>query len=116
MATSYTDLSFEMVSGETKYLVITILQEGTSTPRNITADTFTWLLRPKNGGASLASYSIGSGIALTTPASGILTVTLSAAATTAQAGEFTHELRMTASTGEITVPVRGVITIVRGLT
>jgi hypothetical protein len=116
MATSYTEFDFSMVSGETKYLVVTILQEGTTTARNITNDLFTWTLRPKNGGASLASYSIGSGITLTTPASGILTVTLSAAATTAQAGEYTHELRMTASTGEITVPVRGVITIVRGLT
>jgi hypothetical protein len=76
------------MTGEDKNLVFTIYTTGTTraqidaggaTPQNVTGWTLSYLLKRSIGDAdsdALISKTTSSGIALTTPASGIITVTI----------------------------------------
>lgn len=77
------DILSNFYIGEAKSLVFTIYQSDGTTPQNITGWAVTYNLRTSKTASATISKTVGSGITLTTPASGILTVTLSASDTSA---------------------------------
>lgn len=89
--------SLEVYQGEGKSLVFTVVDEN-GAAIDITGATVTWRLAKIAAAGSLLEKTVGSGIVLTTPGSGILTVTLDAADTSGRvAGEYIQELTVTLS-------------------
>lgn len=72
--------NFSVYRGEDASLVFAIYEADGVTPQNITGWSLSFTVRPA-GGIALIAKTVGNGIALTTPASGIATVTLAAADT-----------------------------------
>lgn len=75
----------------------------TITSTNITGWAISCIVRPKVREANEAfiTKSVGSGIALTTPASGILTITLSATDTDLEPGSYDYTIARTDSGSEV---------------
>lgn len=66
-----------VIKGDDKDLIFTVKDKETDTAVNITGATITFQLKKKPTDASaVLEKTVGSGIVLTTPASGIFTVTL----------------------------------------
>jgi hypothetical protein len=83
--------------GEHKTLRFTITDGGTPpTPIDITGWLVDWKISATNSGNMIFTKAVGTGIALTTPASGILDVTINAADTIALTpGTYFYALRRT---------------------
>ena len=88
--------------GEDKALIYTVYQNDETTVQDITGFALSWLLKrdPDDAGA-LITKTTGSGINLTTPASGICTVTVLDTDTDGlDAGDYWHELKRTDANSE----------------
>lgn len=90
----------DFFTGEDKSLVFTVTQADGSTPQNITGWTLSWMLKRNLGDADAAALitktTAGGAIALTTPLSGICTVTIEDVDTDALTpGTYRHELKRT---------------------
>lgn len=94
-----TQRTLSMFTGEDKAIPFTIYQVGTLTAQNITAWTLSFaVIYPLtvSTGVVLAKTTTATGIALTTPTSGLCTVTLDAADTAdLEEGIYRYELKRT---------------------
>jgi hypothetical protein len=92
-------VSADWFTGEDKSLVFTVNQSDGSTAQDITGWSLSWMLKRAVADAdadALITKTTGSGIALTTPASGICTVTIDDTDTDSlEPGTFRHELKRT---------------------
>lgn len=115
--------TIELFSGDTKRLNYTV-KDGAGTAIDITTATFRWGLsklgKPKTAGepspqgAALLTKTVGSGITLTAPTLGQLTVALDPADTASLKGSFYHELEMVLS-GDTSTVAFGQIDVKRDL-
>lgn len=94
--------SDEWFLGEDKSLIFTIYQSDGSTAQNIAGWSMSWMLkrhRDDEDAEALITKTTSSGIALTTPASGICTVTVADTDTETSPevgeGNYFHELKRT---------------------
>lgn len=91
----------EWFTGEDKSLVFTIYQSDGTTPQDITSWSLSWMLKRRKSdldAAALLTKTTASGIALTTPADGIATVSIADTDTDAVSpGTGYHELKRTDS-------------------
>lgn len=100
-----------MYQGDTKSLVFTVTDDA-GAPKNITGATVRWVLqRWVTDSTPILDKGVGTGIALTTPLSGVLTVTLTPADTLALQGDFWHELEITDTSTNVSTVSTGQITI-----
>ena len=91
-----TDIEFHV--GEDKSLVVTV------TGTDITGWTIEFAMAQEYGGPALFTKTVGSGIALTTPASGIFTVTISDTDTDGlEAGDYVWDAKRTTAGQEYVV-------------
>ncbi len=88
-------------TGEDKSLVFTIYQANGTTAQNITGWALSWMVKRNatdaDGAALVTKTTAGGGVVLTTPASGICTVTVedSDIATIVGGNAYAHELKRT---------------------
>lgn len=91
-------------TGEDKALVFTIYESDETTPQDITGWTVSWRLKRRQSdadSAALLTKTVGGGISLTTPLSGVLTVSVADTDTDAiLAGSYFHELKRTTDGSE----------------
>jgi len=105
--------------GEDKGLRITVYQDDGTTLQDITGWALSWLLKRSKTDADAAAVipakTVGAGIALTTPASGLCTVSITDTETDAlTAGTYYHELKRT-DPGNEAVLVTGEATLLQGV-
>lgn len=113
--------------GEDKSLRITVytstatadtIEAGTATAENITGWALSWMLKRKLSDADVdaaLTKTTVSGIALTTPASGLCTVTVADTDTDALSpGTYVHELKRT-DAGNEAVLVQGTVELLRAV-
>lgn len=104
--------------GEDKSLVFTIYQSDGRTAQDITGWTLSWMVKADLAdvdGSAVLTKTTSSGIALTTPASGICTVTIADTDTDSlTAGRYYHELKRTTA-GSETVLAYGDCHLIRGV-
>jgi hypothetical protein len=70
--------NFELYVGTDNQIVVQVFQQDDLTPQNITGWSISFFIINPSTGAVLVTKSVGAGIVLTTPANGILTITLNA--------------------------------------
>lgn len=96
--------SDEWYTGEDKQLVFTIYQSDGTTAQDVTGWALSWRLKKRAtdaDSASILTKTTVSGIALTTPASGIVTVTVDDTDTDSLAPQtYYHELKRTTAGNE----------------
>lgn len=90
----------DFFTGEDKSLVFTVTQADGTTPQNITGWALSWMLKRNAGDADAAALitksTVAGSIALTTPLSGVCTVTVEDTDTDALSpGTYRHELKRT---------------------
>lgn len=109
-------LDFCIQQGETWTRQITWDIDGT--PVNITAYTGRMFLkRDYSDSAAAFELTTGNGrIILTTPASGVFTLSISATLTDTLSGEYVYDLEMESGSGAVTVLLRGVISVLPSVT
>jgi len=104
--------------GEDKSIVITVYQSDKKTPQDITSWALSWMLKSQLSdvdGSALLTKTTVSGIALTTPGSGICTITVADTDTDALTpGRLYHELKRT-DAGSETVLAHGRCVLRRGV-
>ena len=97
---AHIDRDDDFFIGEDKTLTFTIYQSDGTTVQNITGWTLSWLLKGRptdtDANAKVTKTTTAGGIVLTTPASGICTVTVDDTDTDALAADrYWHELKRT---------------------
>ena len=104
-----------MWAGDTKTLTVTVT-DGAGAAKNITSATISWKLLDEQGGTVRLTKTVGSGIALTTPTSGIFTVSIATGYTSSLvAGKYYHEANVTDSSSNVSTVLIGVITLRRAI-
>jgi len=97
-------------SGDDLELVVTI-QDENGAGLDITSATVTWVLKRNINSTALVTKTVGSGIVLTTPASGIITISIdpadTAAVFSAEGKPFYHEIELTDVSGNVTTVLFG---------
>lgn len=94
--------NIELYTGDDLDLRVTVTDENDAA-LDITSATATYTVKDAPGGASLFTpKTVGSGIALTTPASGILTISIASANTRYARGDrdYFHELEIVLANGK----------------
>lgn len=104
------DQNFEMHSGDTKDILVSVLDELDAVV-NITGATAVFILSNNPYSAAIVTKSSGSGIVITDGPAGILTVSLDPADTAALAGSFYYEVELTDASGRVSTIVVGQINI-----
>ena len=104
------DQNFEMVSGDTKDIVVTVFDELDQVVP-IDGALITFILSVNEFSAALVTKTIGAGIVITNAAGGEFTVTLDVADTEPLVGEHYFEAEVTDTGGRVSTVVLGVIDI-----
>jgi hypothetical protein len=104
------DQNFEMHSGDTKDIVVTVLDE-LDQKVDITGSTAVFILSKNEFSAAIVTKTTGGGIALTDPVHGELTVTLDTADTEPLIGEHYFEIELTDASLRVSTVVVGHIDI-----
>ncbi len=104
------DTNFQMVSGDTKEIVVDVLDELDAVVP-ITGASAVFILSLTEFSAALVTKTVGSGIVITNGAGGILTVTLLPADTEALVGTHYFEIELTDTGGRVSTIVLGHIDI-----
>lgn len=108
----------DLYTGEDKSLVFTVYQSDGTTAQNITGWTlsYMWKLKPSDAdAAAVLTKTTSAGIALTTPASGICTVTIEDTDTDSLTPQtYYHELKRT-NAGSETVLTTGTVLLQRAI-
>jgi len=87
--------NIEIVQGVTYSRTVTV-RDSAGTKINVTGATATWKLAKEADATADLSLSVGSGITLTTPAQGLITIAVTAAQADAlAAGTYVHECKLT---------------------
>ena len=109
--------NFEITAGDTVPVIVTI-SDDSGAAVNLTGASARWAAAPgtpRRFGSPVITKDPGAGIAITNAAAGELTVTLEPADTEALSGDYFHELQVTDSSGSITTPLSGLMTVNRPL-
>lgn len=107
--------NFQMVAGDTKYLVVTV-RDADGVAVDLTGAGIKWQCARSFGKASVLSKATGgSGIAITSASGGIFTVTLSPSDTESMGGNYYHEAQVTASDGTISTVMFGTMKVNKAL-
>lgn len=105
-------------TGEDKQLSLTVYQGATTTPQEITGWAISFMIKrdARDADASAkVTKTVGSGIVLTTPASGLMTITVTDTDTSLlKAGNYAYEVKRT-DDGSKTVLTRGTLTLRQGV-
>jgi hypothetical protein len=92
--------------------IIVTVTDADGTAVNITGVTMTYVLGTEVGAAAATvTKTVGGGITLTTPASGIATINLDPDDTTSLEGTYYHELEITSAASEVNTGFIGEVTI-----
>ena len=109
MATSLNQ-NMTMWQGDDRDIVATI-SDSAGSAVNITGVTATYSLGTAVDQTATFTKTVGSGIVLTTPASGIMTISIDPADTATLAGCYYHELVITDASGNVNTAFIGEVTI-----
>ena len=104
------DTNFSMVSGDSKDIVVTVLDENDQVVP-ITGATIVFILSVNEFSAALVTKSTGAGIVITNGPRGVFTVTLDVADTEPLIGEHYFEAELTDAGGRVSTVVLGTIDI-----
>ncbi len=104
------ETNFDMVSGDTKDLVVSVLDENDAVVP-ITGATATFVMSKTEFSPILFTYTVGSGIVITDGAGGILTVTIAAVDTEPLIGQHYYEIELVDASLKISTIALGRITI-----
>ncbi len=104
------DQNFEMVSGDTKEIVVTVLDELDQVVP-ITGASIVFILSVNEFSAALVTKTTGAGIVISNGQGGEFTVTLDVADTEPLVGEHYFEAEVTDTGGKVSTVVLGVIDI-----
>ena len=104
------DQNFEMVSGDTKDIVVTVFDELDQVVP-ITGASAVFILSVNEFSAALVTKTTGAGIVITDPVQGVLTVTLSPADTEPLIGTHYYEIELTDIDGKVSTIAFGQIDI-----
>lgn len=103
--------NFIMCSGDTRTLTVTVNDRVTGDPIDLTGASIAWVLAKNNKSTAEIEKSVGSGITVATPASGVFVVTINPADTTDLDGIYYHEAQVTDASGRVVTVMRGRATI-----
>jgi hypothetical protein len=109
--------SFEVFSGNDVVLHVTVIDEDTGDPIDLTTySNAIWALAKKpNSSTPLIQKILSDGITFITPVQGKLDVILSAANLEPLKGEYYHEMRLTDASGKKVTTLYGTVTIQENL-
>ncbi len=106
---------FDMHAGDDKTLVVSV-RDTEGSPVDVTGATVRWrAARSANKTADIIKKTGGSGITLSDPTQGEITITLNAADTDSLKGTFYHECQVTFASGLLSTVVAGKMTILPAL-
>jgi hypothetical protein len=112
-------MNFTARAGDTTPVYVTILDETTGSVMNLLGVTARWAASPgiprRFSPTAVITKETGAGIEITNAAQGILRIDLDPADTQDLAGDFYHELQITDSSGGVSTPLSGLLTITRQL-
>ena len=97
-------------SGDYKTITVTINDED-GVAQDITDFTATYVIANHVGDTAIITKEVGDGIVLTTPGSGILTITIDAEDTATLSGIMYHELEITDTSSKAATAFVGALTI-----
>lgn len=110
--------NFEITAGDTVPVIITIADDSGAAV-NLTGASARWAAAPgtprRFSPTPVIAKETGAGIEITNAALGELRIDLDPADTQDLAGDFYHELQVTDSSGGVTTPLSGLMTITRQL-
>lgn len=101
---------FVMRQGDNKLVHITVIDEGGQVV-NLTGSTVNWVMYRRNPDNPILQKTTASGISLTLPVSGLLTIALLPVDTQDLLGRFYHECEVTDASNNISTVTEGVVTI-----
>lgn len=90
---------FSMVAGDDQDLVVTVKNEA-GVVVDITGSTIKWAMKKTVNGQAQVSKTTTSGITLTTPSSGVFTISLGSVDTQTLSGRYYHEAELTNNIGK----------------
>ena len=101
--------SLEVKSGDTLKLPITVV-DSAGNPKDLTGVTATFIIARRVRSTALITKTVGAGIVLTTPLSGVLTVTIDPVDSDDLHGTYYFECEVTDLVGDIATIAYGFIT------
>jgi hypothetical protein len=105
------DQDFEMFQGDTKQLVVSVV-DGDGLAVDLSGATITWkLFKSKSGNVADVTKTIGNGLTVTNATAGEFTVDLAEADTVNLIGTYFHEAKVQDIRGYKTVVMVGKVTI-----
>jgi len=105
-----TGQDFTVRQGDSKIINITVIDEY-SQPLNLYGITANWIMYKRNPDNPILQKTTVSGITLSVPTSGILTIRLIPSDTETLLGRFYHECEITDTNGNISTVTEGSVTI-----
>ncbi len=107
-------MDFEMYSGNTKHLVITVYDYDTNAPISLTmASDIQFQVFAPGAAEPVVTKVLGNGISITSADGGVYTVVLSTEDTKRVGGEYQYESQVLDSEGNLETVLTGTINIVR---
>lgn len=103
--------NFELHAGDSRTLEITVRDEDSGDPVDITGCDLFWAVSRVLGSASLFTKEIGSGITVVDEPTGRFDIELEPDDTQALHGSFYHEARMVDGTGALSTILHGALTV-----
>ena len=98
---------FTTYSGDDLDLRVTVRSSINSNPVDITGVSATWVAKRSPDAPAVITKTTGSGITLTTPTTGQLTITLASSDTADITGDLLHELQVVDVGGKVSTVMRG---------
>jgi hypothetical protein len=112
------EYDFEMQSGDTKRLVVTVLDANdVPVSLELVQSIKWWVAKKVTSTVHLFTKSaeVGEGITITDPPNGELRIDIEPADTEGKSGVYYHELEVIDSAGDIQTVLKGTMTVVRSL-
>ena len=107
---TYASQDILIYSGDDKVITVTVYDNDDAIV-DITGVTITWQLSQNVSSAALITKTVGSGITLSDPTSGVFTITLDPADTNSLSGRYYHECEITDSSSDVSTGFVGHATI-----
>lgn len=111
--------NFGMCNGDSRKLTVTVY-DSSRTVVNLTGCTISFAIGTSPTSAAFVTYSIGSGITVSSPTTGIFTVTISAANTGTEVtypalAPWAYQCTITDGSSNVTTLLRGAISMMRAV-
>lgn len=102
---------FTMKAGDTRKLNVTIVDEESGTPLDISSAELSWGFARNVRSEPLVEKAVGSGISIVNGPAGSCRITINPADTQGRKGKFYHELQVTETDGSVTTVMSGEMTL-----